>query len=1271
MPRRDKNAPSHPNRPFDYTNWSRIPEFKITAEAVLQFMDLIDHGSIQGLEDDDHLQYVHLSNPRIITASHRIRGKWFFESNQDLGGNRIENLGTPVFGSDAATKAYVDDIASTKTTYSDLWDNMIVTGVGLSIPSHGVVRVDHGVAYVGGRRVFVNGLDIVAAEHPNVTVTGVYVVYLDGYVKEGEALVAYPKVDHVANRPANRRENVIGLFSYVEGTGAVSNLTTGPALNAIPAPEGGHYRDPHTAKLYAYINEDLTERQVMYLADGSAFWPAKAGLDLGRDEEWGHRWNAIYGRTLHLLANAYVRGEVVEGGVALADKYAAIDHNHDGDYLPITGGTLQGSLTINGDLLADTLSDRSGYDLAHVEASEDPPGQVDAPQGTLWAYIGTPGSGGGVSQIQIEDADTPATAVSLISFQGNVLSVSGGIATLDLDSRYTQFGHNHDERYLKLTGGTLTGKLVAPEFEDTSGYDLAHVQVDESGPGSAEAPDGTFWAYVGTPGSGGGVSQIQFEDDDTPAGAASLLKFQGSVLSISGGIATLDLDSRYSQHGHRHAWGDLDNIPVYASRWPTPAEVGAAPEVHHHDERYLKLTGGTLTGKLIAPEFEDTSGYALAHIESAEDAPGQDDAPDGTLWAYVGTPGSGGGVSQIQVEDDDTPPSTVGLIAFQGSVLSVSGGIATLDLDSRYTQHGHNHDGRYLRLTGGTVAGGTTFDGSVVFRNHTYLGAGGSVNNRIRVNKVADGTRIYFTPWMDGSDQWDHELSFNFNTMRWEFDQAPYVGSNVIWHAGNFDPASKADVGHLHDDRYLQLTGGTLTGPLTATSFTDTSGYDLAHIQASEDGPGQASAPDGTLWAYVGAPGSGGTGQIQFEDDNTPAAAASLLKFQGDVLSVSGGIATLNLDGRYLRKDTSVTTVGSINLRVGSDAQRHINIYTDDSAGKYWHFVARSATYSNESRRHHFDLMYNNGGTWYNILAINPTTRVVNFHVTPTVGGIPVALSDHNHDNTYLKLTGGTLSGPLTAASFSDTSGFDLAHVRVDEDAPGMTNAPDGTLWAYVGSPGSGGGVGQIQFEDDNTAPSTASLLKFQGDVLSISGGVATLNLDGRYALVGHNHNGVYAPIAHNHDDRYALINHNHNGVYAPASHNHDDRYALVNHNHDGVYARVSQNQTISGLWTFRQGSAYPSLILGRDGFHSWGIGPSTSGGVHRFSIRNENTGAVWGFYDTGRLDGPGDGSVTVGGSLTVNGNLLDGNGHTVASVIVSGSSPSGSARDGTLWCIV
>ena len=52
---------------------------------------------------------------------------------------------------------------------------------------------------------------------------------------------------------------------------------------------------------------------------------------------------------------------------------------------------------------------------------------------------------------------------------------------------------------------------------------------------------------------------------------------------------------------------------------------------------------------------------------------------------------------------------------------------------------------------------------------------------------------------------------------------------------------------------------------------------------------------------------------------------------------------------------------------------------------------------------------------------------------------------------------------------------------------------------------------------------------------------VNSIDLDSRYAPIGHDHSGVYAPVAHNHDGTYQPV-----GDYAPLVHNHDGVYQPV-----------------------------------------------------------------------------------------------------------------------------
>lgn len=86
-------------------------------------------------------------------------------------------------------------------------------------------------------------------------------------------------------------------------------------------------------------------------------------------------------------------------------------------------------------------------------------------------------------------------------------------------------------------------------------------------------------------------------------------------------------------------------------------------------------------------------------------------------------------------------------------------------------------------------------------------------------------------------------------------------------------------------------------------------------------------------------------------------------------------------------------------------------------------------------------------------------------------------------------------------------------------------------------------------------------------DGLFVSGVPVLTGTEGfvnNFALVNHNHDGVYSDVGHNHDTSYANINHNHDGVYAfqehahynyaAESHNHDSNYAPIEHAHDDKY---------------------------------------------------------------------------------------------------------------------
>lgn len=83
-----------------------------------------DHGDITGLGDDDHTQYI-LEN-----------GTRPFSGDQSMGGFNLTNVDTPVVGTDAANKDYVDGIGPTlkialyqkAADYMALAENQLILG---------------------------------------------------------------------------------------------------------------------------------------------------------------------------------------------------------------------------------------------------------------------------------------------------------------------------------------------------------------------------------------------------------------------------------------------------------------------------------------------------------------------------------------------------------------------------------------------------------------------------------------------------------------------------------------------------------------------------------------------------------------------------------------------------------------------------------------------------------------------------------------------------------------------------------------------------------------------------------------------------------------------------------------------------------------------------------------------------------------------------------------------------------------------------------------
>lgn len=188
--------------------------------------------------------------------------------------------------------------------------------------------------------------------------------------------------------------------------------------------------------------------------------------------------------------------------------------------------------------------------------------------------------------------------------------------------------------------------------------------------------------------------------------------------------------------------------------------------------------------------------------------------------------------------------------------------------DSLYTVIGHNHDGRYVRAFG-TTNDNIDSDWGQSFKtfdpipsgtppeknpNISLLSIGENFNRRKQLAFIYSSDNIYyrrhtengFSNWrrlafaneIPGSLKNPHALTISLNGT----SQGPYDGSAAK--SINITPGSigAATSGHTHDDRYLRLIGGTMTGTINRRSGGSTiSGRNNAIIR-------QTYTPGGSSW---------------------------------------------------------------------------------------------------------------------------------------------------------------------------------------------------------------------------------------------------------------------------------------------------------------------------------------------------------------------------------------------------------------------------------------
>ena len=285
---------------------------------------------------------------------------------------------------------------------------------------------------------------------------------------------------------------------------------------------------------------------------------------------------------------------------------------------------------------------------------------------------------------------------------------------------------------------------------------------------------------------------------------------------------------------------------------------------------------------------------------------------------------------------------------------------------------GHNHDERYLALSGGWMTGDINF----------------GRDSRICWARNTDSASISFKN--DGDADYDSYMSFvtsdNGNEyFRWSHNSA---STNTEWMSLKGDGlrvrGTKVSLeGHTHDDRYLKLTGGTMTGTIYRRSGGATiNGRDTAIIR-------QTYAPGGSSWNPIACvdteTGTWTLGHLSQGSSNTDFSFCFstnadynagnnngnyvFLRNKAGIIALTSEIPnknSWNYDDRYYTKAESnakyitdiITSVNKLTFtKNGSNIDRTITVNNVQSLGRRSPLTERNAisgiytygTYSNEN----------------------------------------------------------------------------------------------------------------------------------------------------------------------------------------------------------------------------------------------------------------------------------------------------------------------------------
>ena len=499
----------------------------------------------------------------------------------------------------------------------------------------------------------------------------------------------------------------------------------------------------------------------------------------------------------------------------------------------------------------------------------------------------------------VDNLTSDSTTSSLSAKQGKVLK---GL----IDSK-SNLGHTHDDRYLKLTGGTMTGniilssntKIIKP-LASTSNYEAA---VSWSVDGETKQYGREIGLHnTGGNDSTGSIAIVPYKTSTDPwSGTVGLfiakntLKLDGKPIALKSDLPS-SLKNPYSltlqANGTTLATYDGSVSKIVNLTYDN---VGAAAKNHTHNslEPWASYINGDSHSAALKSVFNKnktsiprnkfismlSSAYGNGSYYMGYFLYGYENNPYGGFFVahydaayYIGI--SNGSFTQHRlVYSTDIPSSLKNphalTISLNGTSQGPYDGSAAKNINITPSSigaatSGHNHDDRYLKLTGGIMQLG---EGLKFHADNNYFGTNADAriislldNN----DKICDGGLIIDERGtLNGKEYVTELLRIRDSEFKWR-------GSNILHSGNSYINGSTIKINNnsitvyssgTADGRYVKKSGDTMSGVLTI----DTANFGALTIKRNDDVNGASIQFRGksNVYGYIGLNSSAKDKQFQ------------------------------------------------------------------------------------------------------------------------------------------------------------------------------------------------------------------------------------------------------------------------------------------------------------------------------------------------------------------------------------------------------------------------